>query len=82
MSNTRKRLRWILFIVAGVILVFMMREVLNPFGDKGYTGISHGDHTHYVPEDRDPNVPISNFPHSPPGPGERITPTGQIVPIE
>ena len=76
----RKRLRWILLIVGLIFFVLVMRRVLNPFGDKDYFELSHGNHVHYVPKDRDPNVPISNFPNRPPGPNERILPDGRIVP--
>ena len=76
----RKRLRWILLIVGLIFFLLVMRPVLNPFGDKDYAEISHGNHIHYVPKDRDPNVPLSNFPTTPPGPNERILPDGRIVP--
>ena len=76
----RKRLRRILLIIGLVLFVLVMRRVLNPFGDKDYVAISHGNHVHYVPKDRDPNVPIDRFPNRPPGPDERLLPDGRIVP--
>lgn len=72
--------RWLVILGFGVLIALMMGEVLDPYGEKGYMEISHGDHKHYVPEDRDPNVSISNFPSTPPGPNERILPNGQVVP--
>ena len=72
--------RWLVIFGFAVLTWLMMGEVLDPYGDKGYMEISHGDHKHYVPEDRDPNVSISNFPSTPPGPNERITPNGRVVP--
>ncbi len=74
---TRRRLAAVGFIV--VLVLLMLRTVLDPYGDKGYVEISHGNHVHYVPADRNPNVSISNFPSSPPGPDERILPNGQVV---
>jgi hypothetical protein len=74
---TPRRLVAVAFLVGLVLL--MMRTVLDPYGEKGYMEISHGNHVHYVPEDRNPNVSISNFPTSPPGPDERILPNGQVV---
>ncbi len=74
---TRRRLAVVGFFV--VIVVLMMRTVLDPYGDKGYVEIPHGNHVHYVPADRNPNVSISSFPTSPPGPDERILPNGQVV---
>lgn len=44
-----------------------------------YKKIKHGEHYHYVPENRDPDVPVSRFPTSPPGPDERITADGRVV---
>ncbi len=76
----RRTLRWVLVAVAVVFFLAMLREVLDPFGEKGYTAISHGNHSHYVPADRDPNVPVHEFPTRPPGPNERIMPDGRIVP--
>ena len=76
----RKRLRWILLIAGLIFFALVMRQVLDPFGDKGYFELSHGNHVHYVPKDRDPSVPIDRFPQQPPGPNERILPDGRIVP--
>ena len=76
----RKRLRWILLAVAALFFAFVMRQVLDPFGDKDYAEISHGNHVHYVPKDRDPNVSMDRFPTRPPGPDERILPDGRVVP--
>lgn len=78
----RSRRRLILVFVAIVFLIIVMREVLFPYRGQPYEEIPHGDHTHYVPRDRDPGVPIGQFPTRRPGPNERITPQGQIVPLE
>lgn len=74
---TPRRLVAVGFIV--VLVLLMLQTVLDPYGEKGYVEISHGNHVHYVPEDRNPNVSISNFPTSPPAPDERILPNGQVV---
>lgn len=76
----RKRLRSILLVVALVFFALVMRRVLNPFGSNEFAEIPHGDHVHYVPKDRDPSVPISNFPTRLPAENERILPDGRIVP--
>ena len=76
----RKVFRWVLLAAAIAFFLAVFREALNPFGDRGYTEISHGNHAHYVPEDRDPAAPIHNFPTAPPGPNERILPDGRVVP--
>lgn len=72
--------RWVLLVVAAVFFTFVMYRVLNPFPDQPYLEIPHGDHVHYVPKDRDRDVSMSNFPTQPPGPDERITPDGRVVP--
>jgi len=79
-SRGRVQFRIVIVIVGALLLFFVMQQVLNPFGDNEYAEIPHGDHSHFVPKDRDPNVPISNFPRQPPGENERITSDGRIVP--
>jgi hypothetical protein len=78
--HAAKRRRRIALGLAAFFLAFALWSALNPFGERGYVAISHGDHTHYVPEDRDPSVSISNFPTTQPGPNERILPNGRVVP--
>jgi hypothetical protein len=74
----RKRL---LILVALLFFGYLFfSEILNPWAGEPYMEISHGDHIHYVPKDRDQDVSISNFPTRPPGPNETITPDGRIVP--
>lgn len=68
-----------IFIAAFLFFLSVVRESIDPFGDKPYLEISHGDHVHYVPENRDPKVSISNFPTQRPGPNEIITPEGRVV---
>ncbi len=78
-GRTRRALKWLLIIIALLFFLSVLREAFDPFGDNPYLEISHGDHVHYVPEDRDPNVPIGRFPTSEPAADERITPDGRIV---
>ncbi|MCY4159012.1 MAG: hypothetical protein OXE92_08175 [Bacteroidetes bacterium] len=79
-STGRLRFRVLLLVLGAVALFFIMQQVLNPFGDREYTEVPHGNHSHFVPKDRDPRVPLSNFPTRPPAENERITPDGRIVP--
>jgi hypothetical protein len=53
--------------------------VLYPYPDQTCLEISHGNHTHYVPKDRNEAVPVSNFPTRELASSERITPDGNIV---
>lgn len=78
-SNRTPTRRWILLGVAAVFFAFVLYKVLNPFPDQSYLEIPHGDHTHYVPKDRNPDVPMNRFPTQPPGPNERILPDGRVV---
>ena len=48
-----------------------MVQVLNPYGDADYTEVPHGNHSHFVPKNRDPDVEIGKFPSTRPGPGQR-----------
>jgi hypothetical protein len=76
----KKRLRPVLFLLIGLFLAFVIADALGVFDRRSYFEVPHGSHSHYVPHDRDPDVPIGQFPTRPPGPSERITPQGQIVP--
>jgi hypothetical protein len=71
-------------LVIGALVVlfaaFLVWRALNPYTEAGYVGIPHGNHVHYVPEDRDPDVPVGQFPTTEPGPNERILPDGRVVP--
>ncbi len=78
-SRAKRILKWVVFVVGLLFFLAVLREAFDPFGDKDYLEISHGDHVHYVPKDRDPNVPMGRFPTTEPAPDERITPDGRIV---
>ena len=80
-AGTRRRIfKWAIFIIALLFFFLVLREAVDPFGDQPYLEISHGDHVHYVPKDREENVPVSRFPTRRPGPSEMITPEGRVVP--
>lgn len=79
-ARPRRYLRWALFAVAAVFFLLVLREAFNPFGDRDYTEIPHGSHSHYVPKDRDPDVPMDRFPTRPPAANEKIMPDGRVVP--
>ncbi len=76
----RRGLRWIVLIAVTLFFGFAIADSMGVFNTLPYTEIPHGNHVHYVPKDRDPNVSVGQFPTRAPGPGERITPQGQIVP--
>lgn len=78
-SGGRRVMRWVVVVLAVFLFGLLMREVLYPFRGRPYMEISHGDHTHYVPKDRNETVPVSAFPTRRPGADERITPDGDIV---
>lgn len=76
---------WRKWIAAGLFLVFfagLLWEVVNPYRGMRFEKIPHGDHVHYVPKDRNPDVSVSRFPTRKPDSDERITPDGQVVPRE
>lgn len=78
----RKRLRWIVLSIALLFFLFVIVDSMGIFHSLPYYEVPHGNHTHYVPKDRDKNVSIGQFPTRPPGEGERITPRGEIVPVD
>jgi len=75
---------WRRWTAAALLLVFfgaVMWTVINPYRGQRFEKIPHGDHVHYVPKDRNPDVPVSRFPTRKPTEEERITPDGEVVPI-
>ncbi len=78
-SSGHSMRRWVVVLAAALFFGFVLYQVINPFPDQPYMEIPHGDHVHYVPKDRDPEVSVSQFPTQPPGPNERILPNGRVV---
>ena len=74
--------KWILGAALLVLFSYLLWYVVNPYRNQPYAEIPHGDHVHYVPKDRNEEVPIGRFPTRPPEPDERITPDGEIVPVQ
>ncbi|NNE46461.1 MAG: hypothetical protein HKN37_07360 [Rhodothermales bacterium] len=70
------------YLFLGALIVIAFLESIGTFDTKHYFEVPHGSHTHYVAKDRDPNVSVSQFPTRPPGPGERISPQGQVVKVQ
>lgn len=81
-SSGRSYRRWIVVAVLLVLFGSVMWTVINPYRGQPYEEVPHGDHVHYVPKDRNENVPIGQFPTRPPNAGERLTPDGKIVPAD
>jgi len=80
--TSKNTLKYIFIAVVVVLASLALADALGYFNPKPYTAVSHGSHVHYVPDDRDPDVSIDKFPQEEPGPREKITATGQIVPID
>lgn len=81
MAVKKRRLAFIIALI--VIGIFALASALKIFEeDPGYSVVPHGNHNHYVPHDRDPAVPLHNFPQRPPREGERIMPDGRLVRVD
>ena len=80
--TSKNTLKYIFIAIVIVLAGLALADALGYFNPKSYSAVSHGSHSHYVPNDRDPNVPINEFPQEEPAPGEMITPTGEIVPAD
>jgi len=78
-SADRSYRKWIVTLALLLIFSVVMWTVINPYRGQSYEKVPHGDHVHYVPKDRNEEVPMSRFPTRAPNQGERITPDGQIV---
>ena len=87
--TTRQKVRFGLFAALALLFAFALADALGLRASRtsvvsplGYTAISHGSHTHYVPNDWDGTASISDFPTAPPPPGSTVSATGQIVPLD
>ncbi len=78
-QDMRKWLRWGVLLVLVGMFIAVMSTVFNPYGDRDWLEISHGNHSHYVPRGWD-GTNLGNFPTRPPGPNEIILPDGRVVP--
>ena len=89
--TTRQKVRTGLFLAIAALLAFVLADTLglrasdtSVVSPKGYVAISHGSHTHYVPNGwrGGEDAPINQFPTSPPPPGMTVSPTGEIIPLD
>jgi hypothetical protein len=74
------RARTVIFTIIAVFLAIVLIDSIGVFDDRGYFEVPHGSHTHYVPRNCDPVLPVGNAPTQAPGPGMTVSCTGQIVP--
>jgi hypothetical protein len=80
--TSKNKFKYIFIALVIVLAGLALADSLGYFNPKPYTAVSHGSHSHYVPHDRNPDVPIDQFPMEEPGPNERITPNGTIEKIK
>ncbi len=76
----KNRTRKILIAVLGLFLAFVILDSLGIFDNRPYFEVPHGNHTHYVPKDCEPALPVSQSPTARPGLGQKVDCQGQIVP--
>lgn len=77
--TSKNRWKYLFVAIVTVLALVALADALGFFNPKPYTEVSHGSHIHYVPHDRDPDIPIHEFPQQQPGPNERLTSQGEIV---
>ena len=80
-TSSRSWRKWVAAVVLLVFFGAVMWNVINPYRGQRFEEIPHGDHVHYLPKDRNLDVPVSEFPMQKPAKDERITPDGEVVPI-
>lgn len=73
--------RYWLLALLGLFLLFVLLDSLSAFNSKPWLEVPHGNHTHYVPKDCEPRLPVSSSPTRSPGPGETVDCEGNIVPL-
>ena len=86
--TSRQKARLALFAVLGLLLAFVLGDVLGWWASGrgvvspvGYVAIPHGSHSHYVPNGWTGDPHIDAFPMEPPPPGMTVGPTGALVPL-
>lgn len=75
----RRQFKLILTVIAVVFVVVALVDALDLFSSKNWGEIPHGNHSHYVPNDRDDNVSVSNCPQRPPGDNEMLSSQCQLI---
>ena len=80
----RNKVRFVLLAVLALFLAFAMGDVLGwrtsetgVRSPRGYVAISHGSHSHYVPNDWNGEPDLDHFPMTPPPPGMTVDAEGQ-----
>jgi hypothetical protein len=79
-ARLRSWRKWIVLAAALAFFAYLFPKVLDPYAGQQYEEVPHGDHVHYLPQNRDPDVPVSQFPTVRPEPGDTLLPDGQVVP--
>lgn len=74
------RVRNLLLAILGLFLAFVVLDSLGVFDNRPYFEVPHGNHTHYVPKDCEPALPVSQSPTTRPGPGQKVDCQGRTVP--
>lgn len=82
-------IRLVLILCVGLLAAFVLRDVLGLSASEtgvksplGYVAISHGSHTHYVPNGWSGDPDIHSMPTTRPGPGMTVAMDGSVVPAE
>lgn len=78
-SSNRTNLRRIVFGVAVVFAVIVLVDALDLFDSKSWTEISHGNHSHFIPYDKDEDVSVSSCPQHPPADNEMLSSQCQLL---
>jgi hypothetical protein len=78
-SSSRTKLRRVIYTVGAIFVGVVIVDALDLFDDKTWSEISHGNHSHFVPYDKDEDVSVSNCPQSAPADNEIISPQCQVL---
>ncbi len=76
----KKKARFYILLAMSIFLTMVLIDSFGVFDDQTFNEVPHGSHTHYVPKDCDPPLPVSDSPTRRPSANEHIDCTGQYVP--
>lgn len=77
----RRRLNIVLALIAIAFVSVVLVDALDLLSDQTWSEVPHGNHSHFVPNDRDDGVSISDCPQRPPSSQEILSSQCQLIQV-